>query len=69
VEQGDRDGSGDTIIDDLNRALRGTGSVVNQVRSHHLALPTACSAWNVRELLNHVVAVSEKVNKLRFRSD
>lgn len=61
MEQADVEPLGETIVNDLNRVLQATGGVVDQIRSDQLPYPTPCSDWTVQELLNHVVAVSEKV--------
>lgn len=34
-----------------------TGRVIAGVRDEHLELPTPCSEWNVRELVNHTIGV------------
>lgn len=38
------------------RALLATGHIVAKVRPEQLADPTPCRDWNVRQLLNHIVA-------------
>ncbi len=54
-----------TLVADLDLALQATGGVVDQVDFMDLTRPTPCSDWSLRELLNHVVAVSES-QQLRF---
>jgi uncharacterized protein (TIGR03086 family) len=38
------------------RAAAGLDGLVQRVQPHHLDLPTPCSLWDVRALLNHVVS-------------
>lgn len=38
------------------QALSATGKVVERVAERQMDLPTPCDAWNVRELLNHIVS-------------
>ena len=38
------------------QALRATGTVVEGVADRQLDLPSPCSGWSVRELLNHIVS-------------
>ena len=38
------------------QALDATGDIVARVRAEQLAAPTPCSEWDVRALLNHLVA-------------
>jgi uncharacterized protein (TIGR03086 family) len=45
----------DDPIDLLSRALDQTGSVIARVRPEQASLPTPCTSWNVRDLVNHVV--------------
>ena len=45
----------DDLVDRYRRAVDQFGSRVRLVTPHHLDLPTPCSDWTVRDLLNHVV--------------
>lgn len=42
-------------LEDLDRATADVAAVVERVRENQLELPTACSEWNVREVVNHLV--------------
>ena len=39
----------------LSRALDQAGTIISRVRPEQASLPTPCSAWDVRALVNHVV--------------
>jgi uncharacterized protein (TIGR03086 family) len=42
-------------IEQLSRALDQTGQIISRIRPGQEGLPTPCSEWNVRALVNHVV--------------
>jgi len=42
-------------IDQLSRALDQTGVIISRVRPEQATLPTPCSSWDVRDLVDHVV--------------
>jgi uncharacterized protein (TIGR03086 family) len=42
-------------IDLLSRALGQTGAIIARLRPDQAGLPTPCSSWDVRALVNHVV--------------
>lgn len=44
-------------VDTLRNVYDHTSGVIGQVRPEHLDLPTPCTEWNVRELLNHTIGV------------
>lgn len=44
------------IVSLHRQALAATGRLVAGVRPEHLGLPTPCEGWDVRDLLQHVVA-------------
>jgi uncharacterized protein (TIGR03086 family) len=44
-------------VDTLRGVYAHTAEVIGQVRPDHLDLPTPCTEWNVRELLNHTIGV------------
>ena len=44
-------------IDQLAGIYEHTGTVIGKVNEDHLDLPTPCTEWNVRELLNHTIGV------------
>lgn len=44
-------------IDKLAAVYEHTGTVIGKVGDEHLDLPTPCTEWNVRELLNHTIGV------------
>jgi len=39
----------------LERALDQTGAIIDRVRLDQASLPTPCTEWNVRQLINHTV--------------
>ena len=41
-------------LEDLDRVTAEVAAIVVQVRENQLELPTACSEWNVREVINHL---------------
>jgi uncharacterized protein (TIGR03086 family) len=45
----------DALLDPLATALDGTGQLVAAVSADQWDLPTPCSDWTVRQLVNHVV--------------
>jgi uncharacterized protein (TIGR03086 family) len=45
----------DALVDPLAAALDGTGQLVAAVTAEQWDLPTPCSAWTVRQLVNHLV--------------
>src|SRR4051794_26138628 len=47
------------LVDQLDRTTRTTGDVVAAVKPEQLGDPTPCSEWTVRDLLNHLVAVTK----------
>lgn len=44
-------------VDNLAGVYEHTGNVIAGVTDEHLDLPTPCTEWNVRELLNHTIGV------------
>ncbi len=42
-------------IDRLSRALDQTGEIISRVRPDQATLPTPCSAWDVRALIDHLL--------------
>ena len=42
-------------IDELSRALDQTGAIISRVRPDQATLPTPCTSWDVRALVQHVV--------------
>ncbi|MFW2334048.1 TIGR03086 family metal-binding protein [Ilumatobacter sp.] len=44
-------------IVNLTGVYEHTGTVISAVGAEHLELPTPCTEWNVRELLNHTIGV------------
>jgi uncharacterized protein (TIGR03086 family) len=42
-------------IDQLSRALDQTGEIISRTKADQATLPTPCSSWDVRNLVNHVV--------------
>jgi uncharacterized protein (TIGR03086 family) len=47
-------------IGQLSRALDQAGAIISRVRPDQAKLPTRCSSWNVRALVNHVVLSVEQ---------
>ncbi len=43
-------------IDQLSRAVDQTEAIISRIRRDQATLPTPCSSWDVRALINHVVA-------------
>ena len=39
----------------LDRALQQTGAIIARIQPHQAHLPTPCTAWDVRVLVNHTV--------------
>src|SRR5438067_2249453 len=44
-----------TPIDDFDRAAAAVTRIINAVRPEQLGLPTACTEWDVRAVINHLV--------------
>jgi uncharacterized protein (TIGR03086 family) len=42
-------------VDQLSEALEGTGELVAAVSGEQWGIPTPCTEWNVRDLVNHLV--------------
>lgn len=42
------------VTGQLDRALAATAEIVARIADGQWALPTCCTEWNVRQLLNHV---------------
>src|SRR6266702_3124187 len=42
-------------IDQLSRALDQTSAIISRIQPDQTMLPTPCTAWDVRALVNHVV--------------
>jgi uncharacterized protein (TIGR03086 family) len=47
--------SQDDVLDHLSRALDQTEAIVSRIRPDQTALPTPCSPWDVKALVDHVV--------------
>jgi uncharacterized protein (TIGR03086 family) len=43
------------LVDVLGKALKQTGTAIASVRPEQAGLPTPCSSWDVRALVNHIV--------------
>ena len=56
------------LIDVHNRALDQTDIVVAGVEANQMALPAPCQAWNVRELLNHIVGGNRSYARIARRN-
>ena len=48
----------DLRVEVLTRACTSTGSILDNMTSEQLALPTPCSNWPVHELINHIVGAT-----------
>ncbi len=44
-----------TALEDFDQASETLQKLVERLRPEHLLVPTPCSDWNVRQLLNHLV--------------
>src|SRR5438128_466949 len=42
-------------VDQLSRAADQTGAIISRIRPDQATLPTPCSSWDVRALVDHVV--------------
>ena len=56
-------------VDQLSRVLDVTGRLVAGVRDEQWADPTPCSEWNVRDLVNHIVAGNRLFTAILTRSE
>ena len=45
----------DEPIDQLSRAIDQTSAIISRIHPDQTTLPTPCTAWDVRDLVNHVV--------------
>jgi uncharacterized protein (TIGR03086 family) len=45
-----------TLVDHHHRAARGFGNLVARIGTHQWDAPTPCSAWTVRDLVNHLTS-------------
>ena len=57
------------VVAALEEALERTAAVVRQIGTPDLGRPTPCSGWSIRDLLNHVVAVTIRFTRFAEGDD